>query len=123
MAKDIHSILDGWEFHPGKISVRIVPGDDGRDKIQLRLDLGLLQMEFDGRPDGQRVNKDCESWLEYYQRRQQTHDQRYPDGPPFTLDSEDWRGCSARACSIIIATSASGGSSDMNCVPATRIGI
>jgi DNA-binding transcriptional MerR regulator len=55
----------------------------------LRLDLGLLQMEFDGRPDGQRVAKDSESWLEYYQRRQKSHDARYPDGPPFSLDSED----------------------------------
>jgi hypothetical protein len=43
--------------------VRIVAGDDGRDKIQMRLDLGLIQMELDGRPDGRRVG-DAESLLD-----------------------------------------------------------
>ncbi len=27
-------------------------GDDGRDVIQMRVDLGILQMETNGRPDG-----------------------------------------------------------------------
>ena len=88
MSKDISQTVDGWEFDPDRMSVRIVPGDDGRDKIQLRLDLGLLQMELDGRPDGRRVNQ-CESWLEYYRQLQATHDTRHPDGPPFALESED----------------------------------
>lgn len=88
MSKDISQTISGWDFDPDRISVRIVPGDDGKDKIQLRLDLGLLQMELDGRPDGQRVHE-CESWLEYYQRFQKSHDARYPDGPPFALESED----------------------------------
>jgi hypothetical protein len=88
VSKDISNTLSGWDFSPDRINVRIVAGDDGRDKIQLRLDLGLLQMEFDGRPDGQRI-KDCDSWLEYFQRRQQAHDTRHPDGPPFGLESDD----------------------------------
>lgn len=88
MSKDISKTLDGWDYDPDQISVRIVPGEDGRDKIQLRLDLGLLQMEFDGRPDGQRI-EDCASWLDYYQRKQREHDAKNPDGAPFLLDSED----------------------------------
>ena len=52
LPKDISSMLSGWDFDPDRVSVRIVTGDDGRDKLQLRLDLGMLQMEFDGRPDG-----------------------------------------------------------------------
>ncbi len=88
MAKDISKTLEGWDYDPDKISVRIVMGDDGRERIQLRLDLGLLQMEFDGRPDGRQI-MGCNSWLDYYQRKQREHDARNPDGSPFQLESED----------------------------------
>ena len=88
VSKDISNILSGWEYDPERISVRIVPGDDGREKIQLRMDLGMLQMEFDGRPDGQRV-EGCESWLQYYQLKQKEHDAQNPDGAPLLLESED----------------------------------
>jgi hypothetical protein len=43
-----------------------VPGDDGQDKLQMRVDLGLLQMELAGRPDGQRPFGQ-ESLLDYYE--------------------------------------------------------
>ena len=36
--------------------------------MQLRIDLGILQMEMTGRPDGQRPHN-CESLLEYHRRR------------------------------------------------------
>ena len=52
MSKDIGPILAGWDHDPDEMQVRIVPGDDGREKLQLRIDLGLLQMEMAGRPDG-----------------------------------------------------------------------
>jgi hypothetical protein len=55
VSNDIFKTLSGWQYDPDRVSVRIVPGDDGRDKIQLRLDLGMLQMEFNGRPDGTKV--------------------------------------------------------------------
>ena len=54
-----------WIF-PDEPQVRIVPGDDGLEKIQMRIDLGLLQMELSGRPDGQRPF-DHESLLDYYE--------------------------------------------------------
>ena len=54
MGKDITPILAGWDYDHDELQVRIVAGDDGREKIQMRVDLGLLQMEIDGRPDGQR---------------------------------------------------------------------
>ncbi len=88
MSKDISQVLDGWDFNPDGISVRIVQGEDGRDRIQLRLDLGLLQMEMEGRPDGKRI-MGFGSWLEYYQHKQQEHDARFPDGKPFLLETED----------------------------------
>jgi hypothetical protein len=86
VSKDISSILDGWEYDPDNFSVRLVMGEDGKEKIQLRLDLGLLQMEVDGRPDGQRP-EGCESWLDYYLQKQREHDAVNPDGPPYRLDA------------------------------------
>lgn len=85
MSKDITSILAGWEHVPDEMSVRIVPGDDGRDKIQLRIDLGLMQMEFDDRPDGLRPGGFA-SWLEFDEHRQQEAAAR---GEEFALTPED----------------------------------
>ena len=50
--KGLDDILREWEFDPHSLSVRLVKGDDGRDVIQMRVDLGVLQMETQGRPDG-----------------------------------------------------------------------
>lgn len=68
MSKDISPILAGWDHEPGELQVRIVPGDDGFEKLQMRIDLGLLQMEMDGRPDGRRPHG-FESLLEYHEDR------------------------------------------------------
>ena len=69
LSKDITPILAGWEHDPDEAAqVRIIAGDDGRDKIQMRIDLGLLQMEMSGRPDGQRP-EGLESLLEVYEAR------------------------------------------------------
>jgi len=51
---DISHILDKWEYHPGQVVVRKFTGKDGQEKIQLRVDLGILQMNAEGRPDGKR---------------------------------------------------------------------
>jgi len=88
VSKDLGDILNGWDYTPDNVSVRIVAGLDGREKIQIRLDLGLLQMEFDGRPDGQRI-EGYESWLDFYAARQQDHDSAHPDDAGFQLQSED----------------------------------
>jgi len=54
MDYDISHLLDQWEYQPGQVVVRRFKGKDGRDRIQLRVDLGLLQMFAEGRPDGRR---------------------------------------------------------------------
>ena len=66
MSKDIFRILEGWEYQPEQLTVRRTMGLDGEWKIQMRLDLGLLQMNVHGRPDGSRPFGH-ESLLEYYQ--------------------------------------------------------
>ena len=70
MSLDLNTILKDWPHEPGMIKVRKVPGLDGRDKLQLRIDLGVLQMEMTGRPDGLRPHG-CESLLSYHQNRAQ----------------------------------------------------
>lgn len=70
--KDIAPILKGWEYEPGSINVRKIIGLDGQAKLQMRLDLGLLQMEVTGRPDGARPHG-CESLLEYHEKRLRDH--------------------------------------------------
>src|SRR5437870_12442781 len=68
MSLDLNSILQDWPHENGHVKVRKITGLDGREKLQLRVDLGVLQMEVTGRPDGQRPHN-CESLLEYHQRR------------------------------------------------------
>ena len=76
MSKDITDILEGWEYKPKEISARKIIGKDGKEKIQLRLDLGLLQMEIDGRPDGKKPYG-YESLLEYYKSLLKNHIKKY----------------------------------------------
>lgn len=66
MSYDLTNLLRDWPYEPGQLAVRVIEGDDGRSKIQIRLDLGLLQLEMDGRPDGLRPHG-YESLLEYYE--------------------------------------------------------
>ncbi|GBD35468.1 hypothetical protein HRbin36_00580 [bacterium HR36] len=54
MPKDIDEALAGWDFRPGVVQARLVDAQDGRQVLQMRVDLGVLQMELEGRPDGQR---------------------------------------------------------------------
>ncbi len=51
---DISHLLEQWDYQPGQVVVRRFIGRDGIEKIQLRVDLGLLQMNAHGRPDGKR---------------------------------------------------------------------
>jgi hypothetical protein len=71
-SKDITSVLRGWAYEPGVINVRKIHGVDGMPKVQMRLDLGLLQMEMNGRPDGVRPHG-YESLLEYYENQLTEH--------------------------------------------------
>jgi hypothetical protein len=64
MERDLSEILEEWPFEAGKISVRIIEGKDGEPRIQVRLDLGLLQMYVAGRPDGKRP-EGYDSLLDY----------------------------------------------------------
>ena len=49
---DISQILNEWLHQPGQLNVRIIEAEDGRELVQLRIELGIVQMELHGRPDG-----------------------------------------------------------------------
>ena len=51
---DISHLLNQWEYQAGQVVARRFKAKNGQEKIQLRLDLGLLQMNAEGRPDGKR---------------------------------------------------------------------
>ena len=68
MSKDIDAALRGWEYKSGVVQARLVEAHDGRQIIQLRIDLGLLQLETDGRPDGTRPH-DCPTYFDYLRRQ------------------------------------------------------
>jgi len=48
----LDDLLKQWPYEPDSLCVRLLKGHDGRDIIQLRIDLGILQLETAGRPDG-----------------------------------------------------------------------
>ncbi|MDP9172349.1 MAG: UvrB/UvrC motif-containing protein [Planctomycetota bacterium] len=85
--KDIAPVLKGWDYEPGTINVRKISGMDGMPKLQMRLDLGLLQMEVTGRPDGFRPHG-CESLLEYYETELNAHRARNGTDLGFHLTAE-----------------------------------
>jgi hypothetical protein len=90
MIRDLRSILDGWDFEPGKISVRKIIGRDGLEKIQTRIDLGVLQMECLGRPDSLRP-QGCESLLDYQEQRLRAHIAVAGSDDDFRLSPEECR--------------------------------
>jgi len=87
MSLDIGRILDGWPYEAGHVMARRIRGDDGRDRIQLRLDLGILQMETTGRPDGRRPH-DQESLLDHYEQQFRRHVDREGSPEGFELDEQ-----------------------------------
>jgi hypothetical protein len=50
---DIDRILKEWPYEPGEISARLVKASDGREVLQMRVEMGVLQLETSGRQDGE----------------------------------------------------------------------
>src|SRR5947209_16237480 len=84
VSKHIDRALHNWEYEPGAVQARLIKAGDGRQVIQMRVDLGVLQLETSGRPDGGRPHG-CDTYLDYL-RRQAGDAAR--SGEPFVLDEE-----------------------------------
>ena len=85
---DISRVLEEWPYEPDRITVRKITGEDGRKKVQMRLDLGLLQMEDTGRPDGKRPYG-FDSLLEYHENRRKLHILERGSDATFRLGTEE----------------------------------
>jgi hypothetical protein len=66
--QDIDYLLEHWPYKPGIAQPRLIQATDGRQVIQLRIDLGLLQMETTGRPDGARPHGHA-TYFDYLQEQ------------------------------------------------------
>jgi hypothetical protein len=85
MSLDLNDLLRDWPHEPGMVKVRKILGADGREKIQLRIDLGLIQMETSGRPDGEEPHQ-FESLLEYHRSRARRVEKK---GEKYLLSPDD----------------------------------
>jgi hypothetical protein len=85
---DISHLLEHWDYQPGQIVVRRLTGRDGQEKIQLRVDLGLLQMNANGRPDGKKPMGHA-SLFEYHEARLKKHTDEHGTDDTFRLKAED----------------------------------
>ncbi len=87
---DLRELLQSWPYEPGRVNARRITGDDDRPKLQVRIDLGVLQMEMEGRPDGQRP-QNCESLLAYQLDRRDRYAGAGGDAGGFVLSPEECR--------------------------------
>ena len=62
--RDIDFILREWEYEAGEVSARLVRTSDGREVLQMRIDMGLLQLEVANRPDGAQPHG-AETYFDY----------------------------------------------------------
>jgi hypothetical protein len=63
-ARDIDTILKNWDFQPGDVTARLLKARNGREVLQMRVDMGVLQMETEFRPDGKRPHG-AETYYDY----------------------------------------------------------
>src|SRR5690606_24856144 len=75
---------------PGQINVRLIQGEDGTPKVQMRVDLGILQMETEGRPDATRP-MGFDTFLDYHETRLEEHLAEHGSEDGFTLDEDACR--------------------------------
>ena len=68
MSQDIDAALYAWNFKPGSVKARLIRAGNGREVLQMRVDLGVLQMETSGRPDGARPHG-CPTYFDYLRRQ------------------------------------------------------
>ena len=65
--QDIDHILECWPFDPLSVNVRLLESSQ-REVLQMRVDMGILQLEIEGRPDGGRPGGN-NSYYEFLQKK------------------------------------------------------
>ena len=83
MDHDIGNLLNEWDFNPDEFLARRIKTPDGSEKIQIRIDMGILQLETSGRPDGLQPHG-YSSLLDYYIAQAEEAEE-----DDFTLDEDE----------------------------------
>ena len=66
MNSDLYThMLSQWPHQPGKVQARVVSSENGPERLQVRIELGILQMELTGHPEGstaiyEAMSDDCD---------------------------------------------------------------
>lgn len=80
-AQHLDNYFADWPFAPGQVLVREIKGVDSRPLLQMRVDMGIIQMEVTGRPDGVRP-EGFETYYDYLLSLS------FAEGPAFQLDGQ-----------------------------------
>lgn len=86
--KDIDNILQQWPFDPQSINVRRLELAQ-RQVLQMRVDMGVLQLETDGRPDGNSFDGQ-KTYFDFLQKRndKSADDLEFDDDVCLEIDRE-----------------------------------
>ena len=79
--EDIDHILKRWPFDPLSVNVRLLEVSK-RQVLQMRVDMGLLQLEIEGRPDGRRPDGNS-TYFDFLQAKANKAD------PEFVLSEDE----------------------------------
>ncbi len=83
---NLDPIFENWPYDPAMISVRVVDISDARQVIQMRIEMGVLQLEVENRPDGTRPG-DADTYFDYLLQLEMTQ------GEDFRLTEEQCMEC------------------------------
>lgn len=85
---DIARIMAAWSFATHRPTVRMIRTAAGTRAVQVRLQLGILQMEVEGRPDGRRPHG-ADSLLDWHLARLEAHAERTGGSAGFELGARE----------------------------------
>lgn len=85
LESSIDGVLDQWPYDPDALTARVIEFADGRHVLQIRIDMGVLQLELEGRPDGQRP-EGYPSWLDCHLAQFEAYRSRHGTPAGFKLD-------------------------------------
>lgn len=80
--RKIDHILNEWPFDPFAVNVRMIEDESSRIILQMRVDMGILQLETDGRPDGNKPHG-AKTYYHFLKRKAEQANSE------FVLDEDD----------------------------------